>query len=215
MNKLVFLEILDGLAGRSDLVRWLYRTIGTIGLGRRLLTNFIGDLDVHVENLSLRGSVKHRRYLKGLQQGTIEPFTTDLFKRVIKPGMVVCDIGSYLGFYALLAGQLVGPTGTVFAFEPDPRNFRYLMENIRTNDLSSVIVPICKAVSDRTGKAYFFVQAYGDQSRSSLFGQLPPGESFRTIEVDTISIDDLVRGIGDNRQIDVMKIDIEGGKHGT
>jgi FkbM family methyltransferase len=46
--------------------------------------------------------------------------TTEALAELVKPGMVVGDIGANLGYFTLLMADLVGPSGRVFAFEPNP-----------------------------------------------------------------------------------------------
>jgi len=66
-------------------------------------------------------SLRERHYI----EGCFERETTKLFKRVVKRGMTVFDIGAGIGYYTLLASSLVGPQGKVFAFEPQhPENGR-------------------------------------------------------------------------------------------
>ena len=55
-----------------------------------------------------------------------EPNATRLFRNHIEKGMYEVDIGSNLGYYALLAATLVGPKGKVLAIEPEPRNYELL-----------------------------------------------------------------------------------------
>src|SRR4249920_2069655 len=38
----------------------------------------------------------------------------------VNEGEVVWDVGANIGFYSCLLSQIVGATGEVFAFEPDP-----------------------------------------------------------------------------------------------
>lgn len=45
---------------------------------------------------------------------------------LVKPGDAVVDIGAAHGMYAVTLARLVGPTGTVDAFEPHPRQQRTL-----------------------------------------------------------------------------------------
>jgi FkbM family methyltransferase len=47
-----------------------------------------------------------------------------LFETAVEPGMVVLDIGAFLGYYTLVAAHRVGPSGKVFAFEPTPATTR-------------------------------------------------------------------------------------------
>ena len=58
-----------------------------------------------------------------------EKETTELFKKIIKPGMTVIDIGAHIGYFTRLFSKLVGEKGKVFAFEADPINFSFLKRN--------------------------------------------------------------------------------------
>jgi FkbM family methyltransferase len=44
----------------------------------------------------------------------------EAFRAAVRPGDVVLEAGSNVGAYTLLFAKWVGPTGRVFAFEPDP-----------------------------------------------------------------------------------------------
>ncbi len=50
-----------------------------------------------------------------------------------KPGDIVVDGGAYMGTFTLVASKLVGQTGKIIAFEPDPVNYEKLLENIGLN----------------------------------------------------------------------------------
>lgn len=57
-----------------------------------------------------------------------------LFKVHIKPGMTVCDVGACLGDHSEIYQELVGPTGTVHCFEPNPEAFECLEYNMRKHE---------------------------------------------------------------------------------
>ena len=174
-------------------------------LGRYVLKGLLGgELAVDVDGLYLSGSIEHRRYLWSLREGKQEAFMAELFKTTIEPGMIVCDIGAFIGYYALLAAQRVGKTGRVYAFEPDPRNFKFLVRNIQNNGFADIITPIPKALSDKNGEMQFYLHG-GDQSRSSLFASI--GGMGHTI-VNTITLDEFFSK--EDRIINVVKMDIEG-----
>jgi FkbM family methyltransferase len=59
---------------------------------------------------------------------------------ILEPGMVFYDIGANIGFFSLLAARLVGATGKVFSFEPDPQNAIRLRQNIERNGFANVTV---------------------------------------------------------------------------
>lgn len=68
-----------------------------------------------------------------------EPDITALMMRAIKPGDFVIDVGANVGIFTVLMAKLVGDTGMVYAFEPDPDNFTQLVRNIELNHGINVI----------------------------------------------------------------------------
>ena len=58
--------------------------------------------------------------------------------------MVVVDIGSNIGYYTLIAAKILGSSGKVYAFEPEPNNYELLLKNIEVNGYTN-IVPVQKA----------------------------------------------------------------------
>ena len=88
--------------------------------------------------------------------GSYESRTTEMFRKVVKKGDVVVDIGANMGYFTLLASRLVGREGKIYAFEPEPVNYGLLVKNIGINGYKN-IVPVQKAVSDRTGTTRLFI----------------------------------------------------------
>jgi len=202
MDQMALLEKLDRFAGVCR--RW-----GLAGLppaGKNLLKPLIGNrLSVCVEGFAVTASLEHRHYLQALRRDEIESLMARLFSGVIRPGMVVLDIGAFVGWYTLVAARQVGAQGKVYAFEPDPRNYELLGENLRLNQIDSRVTCLPWAVSDEAGVQPFFLHG-GDQSRSSL---IPSGGGHETTVVNSVVLDDFLdRGL----QIDVVKMDIEGGE---
>lgn len=130
--------------------------------------------------------------------GTYEPEQTAAFERWISPGDTLLDVGAHVGYYTLLSSLLVGPGGAVHAFEPDPRNFRFLGKHVAANGLGNVQV-VEAAVSDRAGTARF---EFGSGSGT---GHIADAGG---IEVRTTRVDDFVaeRGISPS----AFKVDVEG-----
>ena len=50
---------------------------------------------------------------KIINDGVWEPLTTQVFKQILKPGMVVVDIGANIGYFSLLSASIVGQSGQV------------------------------------------------------------------------------------------------------
>lgn len=135
--------------------------------------------------------------------GTLDTYMANLFKRVVRPGMTVVDIGAYIGYYTIIAAHLVGEGGRVYAFEPDPDNYGYLVRNIEINGCTNVI-PIQKAVSDHAGASAFFLDRYNSTCHS-LYPILRTS-GVKQICVECVPLDDLLA----SESIQVIKMDIEG-----
>jgi len=135
-----------------------------------------------------------------------EPKTTNLLLSLLRPGMTFVDVGAHIGYYSLLSSRKVGPTGRVFAFEPDPRNYALLTANISANNCTNV-VSVQKAVADYTGKGRLFLST-SSVSHSLYKDNSVPISSI--IEVDVVSLDDYFRQLGWPSVVNVIKMDIEG-----
>lgn len=135
-----------------------------------------------------------------------EKETTDLFKKIVRPGMVVVDIGAHIGYYSRIFSRLVGKEGVVYAFEADPENFELLERN--TKHLYGVKrYPI--AISDRPGTVSFY-HCEGKSGLHSLVANIPPGNvSIRKISVPTSDLDSILSKEG-VKKVDLIKMDIEG-----
>jgi FkbM family methyltransferase len=69
-----------------------------------------------------------------------EPSVTRLFFALLRPGDTVVDVGAFVGYYTLLASKLVGGSGKVYSFEPDPRSFELLKANAIANGFQNVFL---------------------------------------------------------------------------
>lgn len=78
----------------------------------------------------------------GYWLGSYEYAKRKRFEQVVKPGMVVYDIGAHVGFYTLIASKLVQQAGYVIAFEPSWKAQEYLYCHVSMNDCHNVqIIP--------------------------------------------------------------------------
>lgn len=122
---------------------------------------------------------------------------------------VVLDIGANSGVFALVAASM-GAT-QVHAFEPLPRIYEILRENIAANSFTSIKAWQC-AVSDKPGEAELFDPGGDAPTSASLscqfshshLGEAIPTERVRVTSVDVFCTE---RGIG---HVDLIKIDVEG-----
>jgi FkbM family methyltransferase len=129
------------------------------------------------------------------------------FRAATRPGAIVLDIGANVGAYALLFAKWVGPSGHVYAFEPDPRAADGLRSHIALNRLENRITVIEQAIGNAGWRSMPFLL---DRS-SGLSRRLPPaGDSgaAQVIDVPAISIDAFCC---ERRVVpDLIKVDAEG-----
>ncbi|MDD5544857.1 MAG: FkbM family methyltransferase [Acidobacteriia bacterium] len=135
----------------------------------------------------------------GYWWGTYEPEIQQLFRKMIRPGSVLVDVGANVGFYSLLASKLVGNKGQVYAIEPFPRNVKILERHLQLNHIPNVTV-FALAVSDACGMRGFL------EGENPSVGHL--GEA-NTSTVETVTLDSLLeQGLILPPQF--IKMDIEG-----
>ena len=137
--------------------------------------------------------------------GGWEEVTTNLFKDSVKEGDTVVDLGANMGYFTLLASGLVGKAGRVYAFEPEPVNYRQLLKNIELNGYENV-VPLQKAVSNVNGKVKLFVHAT-DSGRHVIEPCNNDSAQEESIEIESVTLDEFFR---DKPLPTVIKMDIEG-----
>jgi FkbM family methyltransferase len=126
------------------------------------------------------------------------------FREAVRPGMVALDVGANVGAYSTLFGRWVGPSGSVFAFEPAPRIFQGLVRHIELNHLSAVVRPICSAVGEVPATARLVVAGSAGESRLAIASD---GDA-RTIPVPVTTIDEFCAR--ERIAPDFIKIDVEG-----
>jgi FkbM family methyltransferase len=95
--------------------------------------------------------------------GLYEKEVTSLVRQLVKKGMGVVDLGANIGYYTLLASRLVGDSGKVYAFEPDPTAHSYLLRNIEANGCRNVAA-FRKAVSNKGGVMTLIRDPLGSES---------------------------------------------------
>lgn len=145
------------------------------------------------------GSSIHKCWL-----GTYEPEKQDLFSRLVRPGMVVWDVGANAGFYTLALSRLVGREGRVYAFEPLAENVDNMLKHVELNDLSNVIV-VQAALGERGGLVGF------EAARLNSMGQISDNEE--SYLVPALTVDEFVAQHPDAHP-DLLKIDVEGAESG-
>jgi FkbM family methyltransferase len=119
----------------------------------------------------------------------------------------VIDAGANIGFFSILAANLVGDYGQVFSFEPVAEANAILKNNIKLNNCRNIEV-IEKALGETEGEAQFYIDGDGLFEGSSFVikPQNNAGEGRRIMQT---TVDEFVFGRNLDR-VDFIKVDIEG-----
>lgn len=125
----------------------------------------------------------------------------------ISQAKTIVDVGAHIGLFSLYCHTL-NSNVKIIALEPEPNNLKRLAEILKLNKIFKVkILPI--ALAGETGKAQLILAS---DSHNHHLGDLEAtGEG---IEVKTTNLSDLKKQFK-IKQIDVLKMDIEGGEFTT
>jgi len=160
-----------------------------------------------ITNLNFNGNkikiyLERRSDFAAFYQIFVERSYPNLLSKITRDDIVI-DAGANIGMFSIMASILVEKTGKVIAIEPDPENLKILKRNIELNNISNIII-VNKALFSKSGERINFYQN-GVMSRISLSDN---NESSNHIEVETITLDDIISNI--NLHPKVLKMDIEG-----
>ena len=142
---------------------------------------------------------------KKWEQGVIKALIGELSK-----GDIFIDVGAWIGPYSMIAAELVGKQGHVYAIEPDPVARKILRRNIHLNKFNNVsISPI--AIADIDGEIK--IGSYNSKQFGSSATTINPGamkgECVKIVESKTLS--NFIKS--NNIHPNLIKIDIEGGEY--
>ena len=164
-----------------------------------------------IQRVPVPGMPEHFMYVRAEDGGVAhhlivyrqyEPLESQLVRNAVKPGMVVYNIGANLGYYSLLASHCVGPTGKIYAFEPEPGNLELLRRTISENHCTNVSI-YSEAVSKHSEVATLSISATnsGDHRLTDVAGR-------NQMQVPTISLDNF---IAENNPVpNVIIMDVQG-----
>jgi len=140
--------------------------------------------------------------------GLYEPNEFLLLSKILKPGMIVVDVGANMGLYTLYAARRIGTVGRVLAIELSGRESAILENNVGLNALTNVTVR-GNAISDKVSEAELLVAQAQHSGHNTLgaFGYNTPLDHRE--KTQTEPLDDMVTADGLAR-VDVVKMDIEG-----
>lgn len=145
--------------------------------------------------------VGNKRFIKPDYENHIVNF---IYTNTTKFGLIV-NVGANQGFYPLLAAKL---GIKALAVEPDRRNLKFLIQNIRINNFDKLVNVLPYALTPEKGVVAF----YGDGETGSVIPNMPYNFDSDKKIIKTIDIQDLDFALDDYRDERpiLFIIDIEG-----
>jgi len=131
---------------------------------------------------------------------------TSLWSSLLKKGDIVIDGGANLGYFTLLASNIVGNEGHVISYEPVKQTANALRRNIHASRCNNVTV-IEAALSDEKGIVTLNLYDNDPFLGNASICEYPDKTRIRNEKSLCIPLDDLLRH---NIHPDFIKLDIEG-----
>jgi FkbM family methyltransferase len=134
-----------------------------------------------------------------LVNGLKEIFIEEMYRQELKANPYIIDCGANIGLSIIYMKQQY-PYAEIVAFEPDETNFQLLSKNVDSFGYGDV--KLCKEAIwiDNTTLRF--------SSQGTMTSKIEMGAGAGTIEVKAIRLRNLL-----NREVDFLKIDIEGAEY--
>lgn len=129
----------------------------------------------------------------------VRPALIPILEACLVPGDLFVDVGANVGLYATWGAKIVGPTGSVVAFEPVPQTRTWLKKICVENQLDHVDILACAAGADEGKASMHTVEGASGLSR------LVAGTT-GTLDVEITTLDHVLV----DREPSLIKIDVEG-----
>jgi FkbM family methyltransferase len=138
--------------------------------------------------------------------GDLDRKVTRLIEMLVRPGDTVLDIGANLGVVTFPLASLVGRTGRVLAFEPNPPIAQLLQESITENRATQITLHTC-ALGTENGEMEMSIPGHNAGMATLDPSRFHAGST--RVRVPVRRLTDLLQqaNLG---PISLMKIDVEG-----
>ena len=139
--------------------------------------------------------------------GNHEPLTTQIILKELDEGMNCLDIGSNIGYYALLESKKIGQSGKVWAIEPSPENFSTLEENIRLQNVGNIRA-FNFAIGDKNGEVEFVISKKSNWSKvKSKNDSIGLDDKIINVPLKTLDSFSIENNL---KRVDLLRMDVEG-----
>lgn len=153
------------------------------------VTFYLPDLDL------VNGEFIQNRIF--LEQNYFEIFHLSQIKKYVRKNAVILDIGANLGNHTVFFAKECGAK-RIYAFEPTWKTFQILEENIKINNLDSIVVAMNIALGEKDARVNIIVNTKD------------AGSNHVEENIDGNVIMNTLDGLSLSDRIDFIKIDVEG-----
>jgi FkbM family methyltransferase len=147
--------------------------------------------------------------------GAFEPRTVRLYRKWVRPGAAVLDLGANIGAHTLPLARLAGPQGRVIAIEPTGYAIRKLQSNISLNPALSGRITVCQVMLVAEAGRPLSPELYSSwpltRARDQVHGA-HGGKLMDTQGASAMTLDQVIQSAGINL-IDFVKMDVDGHEH--
>ena len=134
-----------------------------------------------------------------LVNGLEEIFIEEMYRQQLQSNPYIIDCGANIGLSVIYMKKQY-PQAEIIAFEPDDTNFQLLSKNIRSFGFGGVSLRKEAIWIDNTVLQF--------SNEASMTSKIETTDAINTIAVKAVRLKDLL-----NREIDFLKIDIEGAEY--
>jgi FkbM family methyltransferase len=192
-----------------DLIQYIYSNKFLISIIVKI-NLFISKLNLIVNANKFIFSVKtidRIVYVVLIKLGVWDKELIAFVDRTVKKNMVVVDVGANIGVYTLMFSKLVGERGSVISIEADKDNYEILENNISLNKCNNISAYYTAIFSEVTEKKFIVNKIHKGDHRL-IQDKDKANEEAEYVLVKCSTLDSILQ----NNEIDIIKIDIQGGE---
>jgi FkbM family methyltransferase len=133
-----------------------------------------------------------------------ETMESAMIMRLVEPADCVIDIGANMGWYSINIAKKY-PDSKIYAFEPIPKTYHYLAENISLNNIQNIEACPFGLSNEKNDLTFYF---YPEGGVNASIANVSEREDVELINCHVEKLDDFV----DQKKIkiDFIKCDVEG-----
>lgn len=190
---------------KLKIARFLYLAYKFLGFKTNLVAKRLGILF----NLELNEAIDSSLYFSGTYENDLIEFS----KKIVKPGMIIFDIGANCGVHTLHLASLLKGTGSIYAFEATDYAFGRLQKNLELNPtLKTHVYPVQVYLKDQAQDAlethvaasWDIDRRVDDQDRHLLNGGF-----LKEVTKTQLTLDSWV-SLNQIQKLDLIKLDVDG-----